>query len=151
VRTYSAHGGLEHFISWESKDRQVLFGFCRLRLCADAGSVFGELVGAALIRELHVYGRTLAVGESVDGASQHVGVGQRLLAEAERLAFAAKHHMIAVISGVGVRGYYEKRGYALMPGHGEFMMKNIYKAPLTVLFQPVAIIIMILVIAFLVY
>ena len=151
VRTYAAQGGVEHFISWESKDRQVLFGFCRLRLSADAGSVFSELTRAALIRELHVYGRTLAVGDSVNGAAQHVGLGQRLLAEAERLAAAVDYPMIAVISGVGVRGYYEKRGYSLMPGSGEFMMKNIYKASWTVYDIAPIVCILLVIIAFVIY
>ena len=99
---------------------------------ATTPSVFPELSGAALIRELHVYGRTVAVGtdaadsEGKTTVAQHLGIGRRLLAEAERRAAAAGHSMIAVISGVGVQGYYEKNGYALMPGDGEFMMKNIY-------------------------
>ena len=142
TRTYAAQGAQELFISWESTDQQVLFGFLRLRLPAlglkdsaapaTTPSVFPELSGAALIRELHVYGRTVAVGtdaadsEGKTTVAQHLGIGRRLLAEAERRAAAAGHSMIAVISGVGVQGYYEKNGYALMPGDGEFMMKNIY-------------------------
>jgi predicted N-acetyltransferase YhbS len=80
-----------------------------------------------------------------------VGLGQRLLAEAERLAAAVDYPMIAVISGVGVRGYYEKRGYSLMPGSGEFMMKNIYKASWTVYDIAPIVCILLVIIAFVIY
>ena len=134
TRHYKAQDGHEIFLSWESKNRAVLFGFLRLRfIAADVENVaFPELTGAALVRELHVYGRTIAVGEdAADSAggktavAQHLGIGRRLLAEAERLAALAEYRKIAVISGVGVRKYYEGSGYMLAEGSGEFMMKNI--------------------------
>lgn len=50
-------GGLEYFLSFETKDRARLLGFLRLRFNSDPSSnIFPELKGAALIRELHVYG-----------------------------------------------------------------------------------------------
>ena len=45
-----------------------------------------DLNGAALIREVHVYGQSLAVGAEKTGAAQHVGLGTRLLEEAESIA-----------------------------------------------------------------
>ena len=61
-RTYPASGGTEHFLSFESPDETVIFGFVRLRLSRDPGSgVFPALKGAALIRELHVYGQLVPV------------------------------------------------------------------------------------------
>ena len=124
VRTFAAQGCLEHFLAWESVDEQVLFGFLRLRLpITERGNpVFPELTGAALIRELHVYGRTTAVGTGT-GAVQHRGIGRTLLREAERMALELGYDKIAVISGVGVQEYYETRGYAVEPGQGEFLMK----------------------------
>ena len=139
VRSYQAQGGQEYFLSWESADRAVLFGFLRLRLVPSMKGdkpVFEELTGAALIRELHVYGRTIAVGFAADDApkgktavSQHLGIGRRLLAEAEQIAAGAGYCRIAVISGVGVQKYYESSGYALAAGTGEFMMKALKKPP----------------------
>jgi ELP3 family radical SAM enzyme/protein acetyltransferase len=132
ARSYEAQGGHEMFLSWESKDRAVLFGFLRLRFIAKdiENAAFPELNGAALIRELHVYGRTIAVGEDAadstggkTAVAQHLGIGRRLLAKAERLALDAGYDRIAVISGVGVRKYYEGSGYALDAGAGEFMIK----------------------------
>ena len=129
VRTYEAQGGVEHFISWESKDRTVLFGFLRLRLTPlDVDNrAFPELTGSALIRELHVYGRTVsgeAVHDEATTVAQHTGIGRRLLAEAERRSKRASYTTITVISGVGVQNYYARNGYVLT-GSGEFMMKRL--------------------------
>jgi ELP3 family radical SAM enzyme/protein acetyltransferase len=125
TRSYSAQGALEHFISWESADMTVLFGFLRLRLPTSV-SIFPELAGAALIRELHVYGRTTAVGTG-SGTVQHRGIGRTLLLEAERQARCAGYDRIAVISGVGVQEYYENAGYVLHAGTGEFLIKPLLR------------------------
>lgn len=133
VRTYTAAEGTEHFISWESRDGVVLFGFVRLRLHHNPEAVvFPEIVGAALIRELHVYGNTVAVdtgkGNSKKGESQHLGVGRRLMQHAETMAYDAGFRRVAVISGNSVRNYYRKLGgYEL---EGTFMMKRL-QAPKT--------------------
>jgi ELP3 family radical SAM enzyme/protein acetyltransferase len=136
-RVYDVAGGREIFVSWESQDESVLFGFCRLRLPSTSELVFPELKDTALVRELHVYGRTFAVGTSATtagvgtaGVAQHLGIGRRLLAEAETLAYTAGFSRIAVISGVGVRAYYEGAGYTLdEAGMGEFMIKSLPLVP----------------------
>lgn len=142
-RFYDVAGGHEVFLSWESEDESVLFGFCRLRLpsTSQADIVFPELKDTALVRELHVYGRTFAVGTSATsagvgtaGVAQHLGIGRRLLATAEALARGAGFPRIAVISGVGVRAYYENAGYTLEEaGMGEFMIKTLPLVPPTTL------------------
>jgi len=82
-----------------------------------APEFFPELVGCALIRELHVYGKMKGVGikkekeEGEDAAVQHFGFGSKLIQEAERITYARGFRKIAVISGVGVRDYYRKKGY----------------------------------------
>ncbi len=70
-----------------------------------------DLDSAALIREVHVYGQSLAVGAEKDGAAQHSGLGTRLLEEAERIANEKGFKRMAVISAVGTRGYYLGRGF----------------------------------------
>jgi ELP3 family radical SAM enzyme/protein acetyltransferase len=136
VRSYFAQDGMEYFVSWESEDEQVLFGFLRLRIpkYAETHEVFPELAQTALIRELHVYGRTFAVGDQAKNGksgdtpvAQHLGIGQKLLVAAENLAKYEGYMKLAVISGVGVRNYYERFGYRLNPGKGEFMMKMIHE------------------------
>jgi ELP3 family radical SAM enzyme/protein acetyltransferase len=137
VRSYFAQDGMEYFVSWESEDEQVLFGFLRLRIpkYAETHEVFPELAQTALIRELHVYGRTFAVGDQAKNGksgdtpvAQHLGIGQKLLVAAENLAKYEGYMKLAVISGVGVRNYYERFGYRLNPGKGEFMMKMIHES-----------------------
>ena len=73
-----------------------------------------ELQWAAIIREIHTFGDQLSIGEKWARFGQHIGFGKRLIAEAERIA-TENHNLqkMAVISGVGVRGYYEKRWYHL--------------------------------------
>ena len=117
VDSYEAAGGTEQFISIEDFDRDLLVGFCRLRFPdgerpAD-DPIRPELDGAALVRELHVYGSEVGVGEAAGGDDhQHSGYGRRLLAEAERLAAEAGFRKLSVISGIGAREYYrEKLGY----------------------------------------
>ena len=114
VLEYDAAGGREHFISFEDRERDLLVGFCRLRFPGD--SVRRELEGAALVRELHVYGSEVSIegddppGEA--GGHQHRGYGRRLMARAEELAADAGYGKLAVIAGIGARPYYrEKLGY----------------------------------------
>ena len=70
-----------------------------------------ELKNAALIREVHIYGQSLAVGGEIEGAAQHSGLGTDLLEKAEILAKEAGYPKIVVISAIGTRVYYQKRGY----------------------------------------
>jgi elongator complex protein 3 len=108
---YSASGGREIFLSYESKDGETVLGFLRLRKVARPHRA--ELAGSAIVRELHVYGQAVSVGsKEVDDSYQHRGYGSKLLKEAERITKdelgVAK---IAVISAVGTRQYYKKLGY----------------------------------------
>ena len=109
VRTYEAVGGTEHFISVEDPTTDALVGFCRLRF---PGMVRRrELDGAALVRELHVYGSEVPLGERGD-TWQHRGIGRGLMQRAEAIARRGGYEKLAVISGIGTREYYrEKLGY----------------------------------------
>ncbi|WP_254863396.1 tRNA uridine(34) 5-carboxymethylaminomethyl modification radical SAM/GNAT enzyme Elp3 [Halovivax gelatinilyticus] len=111
VMSYEACGGTEHFISIEDFDRDLLIGFCRLRFPNDP--VRPELDGAALIRELHVYGSEVSVGAAgEEGQHQHQGYGRQLMQTAESMAADAGFEKLSVISGIGAREYYrEKLGY----------------------------------------
>ncbi len=104
---YESSGGTEVFLSIESGE--VVLGYCRLRMPGNA--VRPEITGrTAGIRELHVFGTSTPLGE--EGKVQHRGLGSMLLAEAERIAAEEldAQHML-VISGIGVREYYFKKGY----------------------------------------
>ena len=109
---YSAGKAEEHFISFITSE-DGLAGFIRLSLPSGESPETGmmDLNNAALIREVHVYGQSLAVGAEKTGAAQHVGLGTRLLEEAEAVARVNGFKKIAVISAVGTRGYYLDRGF----------------------------------------
>ena len=62
-----------------------------------------DLAGAALIREVHVYGQSLPVGAEKEGAAQHSGLGTQLLEKAEKVARQHGFRRMAVISAVGTR------------------------------------------------
>ncbi|MDD4271305.1 MAG: tRNA uridine(34) 5-carboxymethylaminomethyl modification radical SAM/GNAT enzyme Elp3 [Patescibacteria group bacterium] len=111
VIRYKASGGVEYFLSYESKDGKVLYGFCRLRLVNAKSPLPPLLKGAGLIRELHVYGELVSVGKLKK--VQHAGLGKMLMQEAEKITREQGYKKIAVIAGVGVRGYYRKLGYRL--------------------------------------
>ena len=109
---YPAGKAEEHFISFNTKDDGVA-GFIRLSLPSKDSPETGmtDLSGAALIREVHVYGQSLQVGAEKSGAAQHVGLGTRLLEEAEKVAKQKGFGKLAVIAAVGTRQYYLDRGF----------------------------------------
>jgi len=121
-RTYKASGGTEKFLSFEDSERDILVGFLRLR---KPGAPFRPEIDeeTALVRELHVYGPMVEIGEKPVCRWQHRGYGKELLEEAERVAaqeFDAEK--ILVTSGVGARGYYRRFGYEKT---GPYMGKKI--------------------------
>ncbi|MCX6779410.1 MAG: tRNA uridine(34) 5-carboxymethylaminomethyl modification radical SAM/GNAT enzyme Elp3, partial [Candidatus Magasanikbacteria bacterium] len=115
IEKYTASSGQEYFLSFEDAKRQAVYGFCRLRI--DKNGIY-----PAFIRELHIYGQLVKIGGKRKGASQHIGLGGRLLAEAEKICQRQKIKQLAVISGIGVRGYYKKLGYEL---EGTYLIKNL--------------------------
>ena len=109
---YSTGGAEEHFISWVTPNSK-LAGFMRLSLPGSESPETGmiELDGAAIIREVHIYGQSIEVGDNKDGAAQHAGLGTLLLDKAEEIARSYGFSEIAVISAIGTREYYLARGY----------------------------------------
>jgi elongator complex protein 3 len=108
------HAGVseERFLSYVTPDDR-LAGFTRLSLPGHSVPETGlpDLEGAALIREVHVYGQSLPVGAEKEGAAQHAGLGTLLLKEAERIARERGYRRMAVISAIGTRRYYLDRGF----------------------------------------
>jgi ELP3 family radical SAM enzyme/protein acetyltransferase len=107
-------------------NRNKLYGFLRLRICNVYNKKFPELhrLKVAYVRELHVYGKITAVGDNSINAVQHYSFGKRLLMEAEKIARQKDCDKIAIISGLGVRKYYEKFDY-VKSYHGKYMMKDV--------------------------
>ncbi len=110
---YRASEAEEHFLQFRTLDDR-LAGYLRLSLPeTDSYEVLGleDLQGAAIIREVHIYGQSLPVGGGQEGAAQHAGLGTRLIVTAEEIARANGYARLAVISAIGTRRYYNARGF----------------------------------------
>lgn len=111
---YTDNNGDEYFLEYIDSTTDHIYGFLRLRLCKSENDlrIFDELYDSALIRELHVYSQTLAVG--TEGQSyQHQGIGSQLLKQAEYISRDNGFNKISVIAGTGTYNYYchPKRGF----------------------------------------
>ncbi len=111
---YDGSNGKEIFLEYIDKNNK-LYAMLRLRItsCADNHWI-KELRNSSIIRELHTYGPMVEFGINTKKDPQHSGLGKRLIDRAEKITndeFGLKK--IAVISGVGVRGYYKKFGYQI--------------------------------------
>ena len=114
----------EYFISYCSPCKNHLYGFLRLRIndFTNENVVYDEFSNYAFIRELHVYGNKTVVGSKTKGV-QHLGLGKKLVKQAEWIALKNGYSDICITSGIGVREYYKnKLGYHL---EGMYMKKNI--------------------------
>jgi elongator complex protein 3 len=111
---YQTPGSEEHFLSYITPDDR-LAGYLRLSFPSDGtpATICTDLNDAAIIREVHVYGQSLAVGVIQSGAAQHSGLGTRLIEQAEMLTRTHGFHHLAVISAIGTREYYAARGFKL--------------------------------------
>lgn len=109
---YPAGASLEHFLSFDTQ-QDHLAGFLRLSLPGPDSPATGlaDLEGAAIIREVHVYGQSLPVGSDEDGVAQHSGLGRRLIEEAQGIALRAGYRRLAVIAAIGTRPYYLRLGF----------------------------------------
>ena len=104
---------------------ECVVGFCRLRLDSNPGGGFiKELESCALIRELHVYGQSLGIGNNGNNKStQHKGYGKLLIKTAEEISIQNGFTKTAIIAGVGTREYYRNKcGYHL---EGTYMNKSL--------------------------
>lgn len=106
---YVTSAGDEVFLQLVTGDRRIA-AFLRLLLPTEPPLV-AELDGAAMIREVHVYGQSLVPGEESPGKAQHAGLGTHLLDCAAEIAAGQGYARLAVISAVGTREYYRKRGF----------------------------------------
>jgi ELP3 family radical SAM enzyme/protein acetyltransferase len=146
IRIYRANEGTEFFISVEIPkttflttnnhfDNTNLLGLCRLRIPDFEFSEKSHIPYHYLpvyrnrndrisrIRELHVYGNIAS--KSKDANSQHRGIGKFLISVAENISRMYSCNLSTIISGVGVRDYYEHLGYTLDSREDQFMVKNL--------------------------
>jgi elongator complex protein 3 len=111
VDTYQTDATIEHFLSFETAGER-LAGFLRLSLPHRATQhPLPELQDHAMIREVHVYGPALDLGEESHGEAQHMGLGSELIEKAKEIAREAGYGRLAVISAIGTRQYYTRHGF----------------------------------------
>ncbi len=120
---YSTSIGMEYFLSYKTKDNDKICGF--LRLCIPnmyyrKNNYIEELRDSSLIREVHVYGRVMSLDVDSSGESQHLGLGKKLIEKAEEITKKNNINSISVISAIGTREYYKKRGFEM----GEMYMRK---------------------------
>src|SRR6266567_4162664 len=110
---YDGSGGTDIFLSFEDPEHDILVGYVRVRIPTE-NAHRPEIAqqNTAIIRELHVFGQTVPVGDRLAGAFQHRGYGSKLLAEAERVSREEyDRRKMLVISALGTKGYYSRFGY----------------------------------------
>jgi len=126
VDEFDASEGKEFFLSYDDMEKDKICSLLRLRFHSYSFNgkphFIKELEGAALVREIHTYGKAVPIGQGSDGESQHVGMGRSLLAKAEDISKKNGFNKVAVIAGIGTREYYRKWGYEL---EGTYMTKLI--------------------------
>lgn len=109
IINYQTSTGIENFLSVVTPKNQIV-AFLRLAL-PKTKSFITELETSALIREIHVYGPALSLGDKASGKPQHLGLGAKLINQAKILAQAAGFKRLSVISSVGTRAYYRRQGF----------------------------------------
>ncbi len=124
-QNYKASDGKEIFLSFESPEgkpsasygagkNRRLYSLLRFRITS---------AGEAIIRELHTFGQLVSIGKKDKQKTQHIGLGKKLMAEAEEIVKKEfKLNKIMVISGIGVRNYFRKLGYKL---ENTYMIKEV--------------------------
>ncbi len=106
---YKTLSSKEVFLEYVNKEDR-LAGLLRLSLPTTTPFI-KELEGCAIIREVHVYGQSLQLGSKGLSASQHAGLGYKLVTQSIAITRKNGYSKIAVISAVGTRKYYEKFGF----------------------------------------
>ncbi len=119
---YDSSNGKEVFLPYEDKNESI-YGFLRLRKPSNDAHRDEIKHDSCIVREIHVYGKSLKLGAKEENEIQHSGLGKNLMREAEKISreeFDAKK--LLVISAVGTREYYQKQGYSL---YGPYMAKTL--------------------------
>lgn len=110
---YSTQLTKELFLQFVTVKNQIA-GFLRLSLPhSNENIITDELNNCAIIREVHVYGPSLELKKGSSGQAQHLGLGTKLIERAKELTKQNGFSKLAVISSIGTREYYDKRGFKL--------------------------------------
>lgn len=109
---YITEVSTEIFISYKTKSTDRIVGFLRLSLPSSKHSIIPELTDNAIIREVHVYGQVVGIGNKAEGKAQHLGLGTSLINRAKEISKKSGYKELAVIAAIGTREYYRKLRFA---------------------------------------
>jgi len=127
VRKYNSSVWTEYFISFEDL-QGYLYWFARLLLPDQNKTIDREWLwkNTALVRELHIYGQLASLKWDVDSndKKQHKWFWSQLMDISEQISQKAWYQRLSVISGVGVRWFYQKIWYSL---EWTYMVKTVGK------------------------
>lgn len=113
ITDYETSVSKEKFLEYVVKvgEKEKLLAFLRLSL-PTAVPQLEELKNSAMIREIHVYGQTVPIGDDAGKKAQHLGLGTKLIEAAKKLAKESGYQKLNVISAIGTREYYRKKGFS---------------------------------------
>lgn len=121
VTNYETNISQEYFLEYITEENK-LAGFLRLSIYKNRDALLTNT--PAMVRELHVYGISLNLKDKSKYSKQHQGIGTKLLKKAEEITKGENIGSIAIISGIGTRNYYKKRGYMIEKEYG-YALKNL--------------------------
>lgn len=107
ITTFKTSIGTEKFLEYITPEDKIV-AFLRLSLPTKKPFI-KELEGSSLIREIHVYGQALNLGDKAK--TQHSGLGTKLIKKAKSITQKHNFKKISVISAIGTKQYYQKQGF----------------------------------------
>jgi elongator complex protein 3 len=119
---YEAYESDEIFLQYVNQNFEIA-GFLRLSIPHDKKNLISdELDDCTIIREVHVYGPALEIDSKGTDKAQHIGLGTLLIQRAKEISRGNGFNKVAVISAIGTREYYFKRGFTKL---GDWMIAHI--------------------------
>ncbi|MBM4381735.1 MAG: tRNA uridine(34) 5-carboxymethylaminomethyl modification radical SAM/GNAT enzyme Elp3 [Deltaproteobacteria bacterium] len=110
---YATSIGDEIFLELTTTDDRIA-AFARVshpRAGSTQHAPIAELHGAALLREVHVYGAAAGFNERAANKAQHAGLGAKLVKRAAAIARDTGFARLSVISAVGTRDWYRRQHF----------------------------------------
>ncbi len=111
---YNTTVSKEYFISYKTKYTDRICSFLRLSIPKQKPFI-KEIEDSTMIREVHVYGTLVNIGKDSSGESQHLGLGKKMIEIAEQISLKEGFSKISVITAIGTKEYYKKRGFVKNP------------------------------------
>lgn len=108
---YETSVSTEYFLEYVTKQNKIA-GFLRLSI-PKVENYIEELKKSAIIREVHIYGQSIKIGQKDKGKAQHLGLGKALISHAKQITKENGFDRLSVISSIGTREYYKKQGFDL--------------------------------------